>query len=40
MGLVDAVRAAKDFVTAALAAADRITIGAGRGPLHHFHANW
>jgi hydroxymethylpyrimidine/phosphomethylpyrimidine kinase len=39
-GLVDAVRAAKDFVTAALVAADRITVGAGRGPLHHFHASW
>jgi len=40
LGLVDAVRAAKDFVTAALAAADRMTVGAGRGPLHHFHASW
>jgi len=40
LGLVDAVRAAKDFVTAALIAADRITVGAGRGPLHHFHASW
>ena len=40
MGLLDAVRAAKDFVTAALIAADRITVGAGRGPLHHFHASW
>jgi hydroxymethylpyrimidine/phosphomethylpyrimidine kinase len=40
MTLVDAVRSAKDFVTAALAAADTIAIGSGRGPLHHFHAMW
>jgi hydroxymethylpyrimidine/phosphomethylpyrimidine kinase len=40
MELADAVRSAKDFVTAALAAADRIRIGSGRGPLHHFHASW
>jgi hydroxymethylpyrimidine/phosphomethylpyrimidine kinase len=40
MGLVDAVRLAKDFVTAALAAADTIKVGSGRGPLHHFHASW
>jgi hydroxymethylpyrimidine/phosphomethylpyrimidine kinase len=40
MELADAVRSAKDFVTAALASADRIRIGAGRGPLHHFHASW
>jgi hydroxymethylpyrimidine/phosphomethylpyrimidine kinase len=40
LDLAEAVRTAKDFVTAALAAADRIKIGAGRGPLHHFHASW
>ncbi len=34
------VRAAKDYVTAALAAADRLEIGAGHGPVHHFHAWW
>ena len=34
------VRAAKDYVTAALAAAHRIKIGAGHGPVHHFHAWW
>jgi hydroxymethylpyrimidine/phosphomethylpyrimidine kinase len=38
--LVGAVRSAKAFVTAALAAADRLEIGSGRGPLHHFHASW
>jgi hydroxymethylpyrimidine/phosphomethylpyrimidine kinase len=37
--LPDAVRAAKDYVTAAIAAADRLNIGHGHGPVHHFH-NW
>jgi hydroxymethylpyrimidine/phosphomethylpyrimidine kinase len=40
MDLVDATRKAKSFVTRALAAADRIKIGTGVGPLHHFHATW
>ena len=35
-----AVRAAKDYVTAALGAADRLSIGSGHGPVHHFHAWW
>ena len=39
-GLVAAVAAAKDYVTAAIAAADRLEIGQGRGPVHHFHAWW
>jgi hydroxymethylpyrimidine/phosphomethylpyrimidine kinase len=34
------VGAAKRYVTAALVAADRIKIGAGHGPPHHFHAWW
>jgi hydroxymethylpyrimidine/phosphomethylpyrimidine kinase len=38
--LVTAVQAAKDYVTAAIAAADRVAVGHGRGPLHHFHAWW
>jgi hydroxymethylpyrimidine/phosphomethylpyrimidine kinase len=38
--LATAVRAAKEFVTAAIAAADRLTVGHGHGPLHHFHAWW
>jgi hydroxymethylpyrimidine/phosphomethylpyrimidine kinase len=38
--LAEAVRAAKDYVTAAIAAADRMKIGSGRGPTHHFHAWW
>ena len=38
--LATAVREAKDFVTAALAAADRLAVGHGHGPLNHFHAWW
>jgi hydroxymethylpyrimidine/phosphomethylpyrimidine kinase len=38
--LVSAARAAKDYVTAAIAAADRLKIGHGHGPLHHFHEYW
>jgi hydroxymethylpyrimidine/phosphomethylpyrimidine kinase len=38
--LADAARQAKDYVTAAIAAADRLAVGTGRGPLHHFHAWW
>ena len=30
--------AAKAYVTAAIAAADELRIGKGRGPVHHFHA--
>jgi hydroxymethylpyrimidine/phosphomethylpyrimidine kinase len=38
--LADTVRAAKGFVTDAIAAADRLAVGQGHGPLHHFHATW
>ncbi|MCJ2014379.1 bifunctional hydroxymethylpyrimidine kinase/phosphomethylpyrimidine kinase [Methylobacterium sp. J-076] len=40
MPLPEAVPAAKDYLTAALAAADRLAIGGGHGPVHHFHAWW
>ncbi len=40
LGLGDAVREAKAYVSAAIAAADRLEIGAGRGPVHHFHKWW
>ena len=40
LALAEAVRAAKTYVTAALAAANRIKIGSGHGPVHHFHAWW
>ncbi len=35
-----AVRAAKDYISAALAASDRLHVGHGHGPVHHFHALW
>ena len=40
LSLVDAVHQAKTFVTAALEAADRLEIGSGSGPVHHFHKWW
>lgn len=36
----EAIRSAKDYVTAALQAADTLQVGKGHGPLHHFHALW
>ncbi|HRE21328.1 MAG TPA: bifunctional hydroxymethylpyrimidine kinase/phosphomethylpyrimidine kinase [Rhabdaerophilum sp.] len=38
--LEDATRAAKAYVHAAITAADRLDIGGGHGPTHHFHAFW
>ena len=35
-----AAKAAKAYVTAALAASARLEIGSGHGPVHHFHAWW
>jgi hydroxymethylpyrimidine/phosphomethylpyrimidine kinase len=35
--LETAVRNAKSWISAAIAAADRLTVGHGRGPIHHFH---
>ncbi|SHL55002.1 hydroxymethylpyrimidine kinase /phosphomethylpyrimidine kinase [Bradyrhizobium lablabi] len=32
-----AVRHAKTFISAAIAAADRFSVGHGHGPIHHFH---
>jgi hydroxymethylpyrimidine/phosphomethylpyrimidine kinase len=40
LALPEAVRAAKDYVRAAIAAADRLEIGHGNGPVHHFQAWW
>ena len=40
MTLEDAVRAAKAYIQAAIAAADRLDIGHGHGPTHHFHTFW
>ena len=38
--LVSAVQAGKAYISAAIAAADRLSIGHGHGPVHHFHALW
>ena len=35
--LREAVAMAKRYLTAALMAADRLAVGKGKGPLHHFH---
>lgn len=35
--LETSVRNAKTFITAAIASADRFTVGHGHGPVHHFH---
>lgn len=40
LSLDQAVREAKEYVSAAIAAADRLGVGSGRGPLHHFHQWW
>jgi hydroxymethylpyrimidine/phosphomethylpyrimidine kinase len=40
LDLVAAVREAKAYVSAAIAAADRLTVGSGHGPVHHFHVWW
>jgi hydroxymethylpyrimidine/phosphomethylpyrimidine kinase len=42
--LIEAARAAKSYVTTAIAAADRLSIGsdpgASHGPVHHFYRYW
>ena len=38
--LAEAVREAKAYVTAAIAASDQLKIGHGHGPVHHFHDWW
>ncbi|WP_075215590.1 bifunctional hydroxymethylpyrimidine kinase/phosphomethylpyrimidine kinase [Mongoliimonas terrestris] len=38
--LREAVAEAKAYVTAAIRAADDLTVGHGHGPVHHFHAWW
>ena len=35
--LATAVRNAKAFISAAIASADRFSVGHGHGPIHHFH---
>ena len=38
--LADAVRHAKAYITAAIAASGKLHIGHGSGPVHHFHELW
>jgi len=40
LDLAAAVQEAKIFVSAAILAAQRLSVGAGHGPVHHFHAWW
>ena len=40
LDLAEAVRQAKAYVTAAIAASDTLSIGKGHGPVHHFHGLW
>jgi hydroxymethylpyrimidine/phosphomethylpyrimidine kinase len=35
-----AVRRAQSWLHGAIAAADRLAVGSGKGPVHHFHAVW
>ena len=37
---LEAIGKAKAYLTGALHAADRLDVGSGHGPLHHFHALW
>jgi hydroxymethylpyrimidine/phosphomethylpyrimidine kinase len=39
-GLTEAVRDAKEYITSAIGAADRLSIGNGPGPVHHFFRWW
>jgi len=36
----DAVTAAQTYLHAAIVAADRLHVGSGHGPVHHFHEQW
>ncbi len=40
LSLVEAVTQAHRYLHAAIRAADQLDIGAGHGPVHHFHAMW
>ncbi len=37
---LEAIREAKAYLTGALREADRLTVGQGHGPVHHFHDLW
>ena len=38
--LIAATQDAKAYVTATIAAADRLQVGHGHGPLNHFYERW
>ena len=40
LSLNAAVREAKAYINAAIASGDRLAVGSGRGPVHHFHQWW
>lgn len=40
LSLADAAKEAKAYVSAAIAAADTLSVGKGHGPVHHFHRWW
>jgi hydroxymethylpyrimidine/phosphomethylpyrimidine kinase len=40
MNLGEAAADAKEWLTGAIAASDRLDVGAGSGPVHHFHQFW
>jgi hydroxymethylpyrimidine/phosphomethylpyrimidine kinase len=40
LSLADAVEAAHSYLQGAIRAADRLAVGQGHGPVHHFHALW
>lgn len=38
--LIDAIAAARRYLQGAIEASERIKVGTGHGPVHHFHALW
>ncbi len=38
--LSEAVRGGKEYIAEAIAHADKLAIGKGHGPVHHFYRNW
>jgi hydroxymethylpyrimidine/phosphomethylpyrimidine kinase len=40
LSVPDAVRAAKQYVSAAIAVADDLGVGSGHDAVHHFYAQW
>jgi hydroxymethylpyrimidine/phosphomethylpyrimidine kinase len=40
LSLGEAASTAKTYVTSAIAASERLEIGSGHGPVHHFHSWW